>query len=123
VVRTGAELALLSPAGLVGFAATLSVNLAVLNALPFPALDGGQLVFVLIELLLKKPLPRKFQESITGLAFFVLLGLGSTTLVGDLGKLNQPIPGIPKLLASPPSLPSSIAPLQRSSTPPTSTVR
>jgi membrane-associated protease RseP (regulator of RpoE activity) len=40
-----------SPSALVGFAATLSVNLAVLNSLPFPALDGGQLAFVVIELL------------------------------------------------------------------------
>ena len=36
---------------LLNFAAAISINLAVINALPLPALDGGQLVFVLVEVL------------------------------------------------------------------------
>lgn len=90
VVQTGAKMAQLSPTALIGFAATLSVNLAVLNALPFPALDGGQLVFVLIESALGKPLPRKFQDIVTTAAFLLLLTLGVGTFVSDIGRLGSP---------------------------------
>ena len=36
---------------LIGFMASLSINLAVLNSLPFPSLDGGQLAFVIAEVI------------------------------------------------------------------------
>jgi membrane-associated protease RseP (regulator of RpoE activity) len=42
VVQQGAVMAKTSPTALLGFAAALSINLAILNSLPFPALDGGQ---------------------------------------------------------------------------------
>eukprot|EP00607_Mallomonas_marina_P010059 CAMPEP_0182417356 /NCGR_PEP_ID=MMETSP1167-20130531/1797_1 /TAXON_ID=2988 /ORGANISM="Mallomonas Sp, Strain CCMP3275" /LENGTH=386 /DNA_ID=CAMNT_0024590843 /DNA_START=175 /DNA_END=1335 /DNA_ORIENTATION=- len=90
VVQTGAQMASISPTALLGFAATLSINLAVLNALPFPALDGGQLAFVIVELIAGRPLPRSFQDSITTLAFAVLFGLGVSTIIGDVGKLSLP---------------------------------
>ena len=87
MVKAGAQLAEISPIALVGFAATLSVNLALLNSLPFPALDGGQLAFVLVELVLGRAIPRRAQEVITGLAFSFLLALGLSTLVGDISKV------------------------------------
>lgn len=90
VVRTGAQMALVSPLALIGFAATLSVNLAVLNSLPFPALDGGQLVFVLAEIALGKPLPKKFQDVINTTAFLLLLTLGVGTFISDIGRLGPP---------------------------------
>lgn len=111
VVQTGASLASrVGPAGLVGFAATLSVNLAVLNALPLPALDGGQLVFVLVELAAGKPLPRRLQSSLTSVAFALLFGLGLTTLAGDLGKLTRPselVGSAVQIIAKPPPSPLS----------------
>lgn len=72
---------------LIGFAAAVSVNLAVLNALPFPVLDGGQLVFVIAESLIGKPIPRKAKETIIALATSILLGLGVTTFAGDISKI------------------------------------
>lgn len=90
VVQAGAKMAESSPVALVGFAATLSINLAILNALPFPALDGGQLAFVLVELLSGKAVPRTIKETITGLAFGVLLLLGASTVAGDIGKSVLP---------------------------------
>ena len=91
VVKAGAALAQNSPAAIVGFAAALSVNLAVLNSLPFPALDGGQLVFVVLEVLAGRPVPRKAKDVIIGLAFGVLLLFGSAAFVGDLTKLGEPV--------------------------------
>ena len=96
VVRTGASMAQATPTALIGFAATLSVNLAVLNALPYPALDGGQLAFVMAELISGRKVPRKIQEAVTGLAFVGLLALGATTFGGDISRLSDPIIISPK---------------------------
>ena len=60
---------------LMQFAAMLSINLAILNILPFPALDGGRILFLIIEKLRGKPLHRKFEEwaHLTGFALLMLL--------------------------------------------------
>jgi regulator of sigma E protease len=60
---------------LLGFMAILSINLAILNILPIPALDGGQLVFILIERLKGKPLSLKQRMMVqqVGLAFLLVL--------------------------------------------------
>lgn len=91
VVKAGAAIAQNSPEAIVGFAAALSVNLAVLNSLPFPALDGGQLVFVVLEVLAGRPVPRRIKDAIIGIAFGVLLVFGVGAFVGDLGKLGEPV--------------------------------
>lgn len=53
----------------------LSVNLGILNLLPFPALDGGRLVFLLIEVLRGKPIPPEKEGIVhfVGLMFFMVL--------------------------------------------------
>lgn len=56
------------------FMATISVNLAVLNLLPIPVLDGGQLLFLIGEAVLRRPLSVKLRERLTMLGL-VLLGL------------------------------------------------
>lgn len=53
----------------------LSMNLALFNFLPIPALDGARFVFVLIEMIFKKPVPRKVEAIIHTVGLFVLLGL------------------------------------------------
>lgn len=57
------------------FMAFISVNLAVLNLLPIPVLDGGQFLLLLAEGALRRPLPVKLRERLTalGLVFVVLL--------------------------------------------------
>ncbi|HEV8597883.1 MAG TPA: RIP metalloprotease RseP [Gemmatimonadales bacterium] len=57
------------------FMATISVNLAVLNMLPIPVLDGGQFLFLLGELVLRRPLSSKLRErlSFVGLILIALL--------------------------------------------------
>ncbi|MDO8648953.1 MAG: M50 family metallopeptidase [Candidatus Peregrinibacteria bacterium] len=56
-------------------AALLSLSLAVLNILPLPALDGGRLLFVLFELVRRRPANRRFElmTNAIGFAFLVLL--------------------------------------------------
>lgn len=53
----------------------ISVNLAVFNLLPVPALDGCQMVFVLIEWIARKPINRKVQNYINGIGLVVLIVL------------------------------------------------
>jgi regulator of sigma E protease len=57
------------------FMALISVNLAVLNLLPIPLLDGGQFVFLLAEGIIRRPLPMRLREvlSMVGLVLLVLL--------------------------------------------------
>lgn len=53
----------------------LAMNLALFNVLPIPSLDGARAVFVLIEIIFRKPVPRKIEGWIHTIGLFVLLGL------------------------------------------------
>ncbi len=53
--------------------AHISMALAIFNMLPFPILDGGHIIFLGIEKLIKRPVSPKVQEVITQVAFFILL--------------------------------------------------
>lgn len=55
--------------------ALLSLSLAALNVLPLPALDGGRLLFVLIELVRRKPANVRFETTTNLIGFLVLIGL------------------------------------------------
>ncbi|MFC1655950.1 site-2 protease family protein, partial [Patescibacteria group bacterium] len=60
---------------LLRFTALLSLSLAVINIIPFPALDGGRLFFLLIEAVRRKRVPAKWEASIHALGFVLLIGL------------------------------------------------
>ena len=57
------------------FTAFLSVNLAVFNLLPFPALDGGWTVILLIELITRRKVPDKIVGALNYVGFAILIGL------------------------------------------------
>lgn len=69
------------------FTAALSVNLGVVNAFPLPALDGGQLVFVLFEAISGRKVNQRVQEGITGATLLLLLLISVTAAVGDIENL------------------------------------
>jgi len=69
------------------FFGVVSVNLAVVNVLPFPALDGGRIIFVLYELLTKKRANEKFEAMINNIGMIILLGLILLITIGDISKL------------------------------------
>ncbi|EKD33371.1 MAG: membrane-associated zinc metalloprotease [uncultured bacterium] len=73
-VMTG-EMARLGMPYLLQFAAALSINLAIINFIPFPALDGGRAMFVLLERFRGRPVSRNLENAIhtTGFAFLMLL--------------------------------------------------
>ena len=71
---------------LLAFMALISINLAVLNILPLPALDGGRILFVLIETLTRKPLSQNAQAYINGIFFFLLISLMVLVTIKDVIK-------------------------------------
>lgn len=72
---------------LLAFTAMISINLAVINILPFPALDGGRLIIVLLERIMR----RKFSKTVIGVihasGFLLLIGLMIFLSIGDIGRL------------------------------------
>mmetsp|Transcript_2882 Transcript_2882/g.4109 ORF Transcript_2882/g.4109 Transcript_2882/m.4109 type:complete len:471 (-) Transcript_2882:476-1888(-) len=88
VVETGAQMAKQDAAKLIAFASAISVNLAVVNALPIPALDGGQFAFVMLEVLSRRKLNKQFVENVNIAFFFVLIGISASSLVGDVQRLS-----------------------------------
>lgn len=62
----------------------ISLSLGIFNLLPIPALDGGRLVFLLIELIVGKPVPRKVEATIHLVGLFLLFGLMALVTVFDV---------------------------------------
>jgi membrane-associated protease RseP (regulator of RpoE activity) len=87
IVEIGAQLSEQGGTGILLFASLISINLAVLNSLPLPLLDGGQLVFTLIEGLRGKPVPVKVQMAVTQSSFFLLVGLSVLLIIRDTSQL------------------------------------
>ena len=69
------------------FVAFFSVNLAVLNLVPVPVLDGGQVLFLLIEAVRRKPLPVEVRTRLTQIGFLVVLALMALALVNDVLRI------------------------------------
>lgn len=69
------------------FSAIISINLAVLNLIPFPALDGGRLLFVAIESVIRRPLPLVFQAWANTIGFGLLLLLMLIVTWQDIVRL------------------------------------
>ncbi|MFL0759942.1 MAG: RIP metalloprotease RseP [Prochlorococcus sp.] len=88
IVEMGAQLSSQGSSGLVLFAALLSINLAVLNALPLPLLDGGQLLLLLIEGVRGQPIPEKIQLAFMQSGFLLLVGLSVVLIVRDTTQLS-----------------------------------
>jgi regulator of sigma E protease len=86
VVLTG-QMVKLGLVYILQFAAILSINLALINILPFPALDGGRLLFLLIEKIKGKPIKFKTERVANTLGFAILIGLMLIVTLRDVIKL------------------------------------
>lgn len=87
IVEMGASLAQQGGSSLYLYTALISINLAVLNALPLPLLDGGQFLLLLIEGLRGRPLPSRFQMAFLQSGFVFLVGLSLILIVKDTSQL------------------------------------
>ena len=68
------------------FAAILSISLAIFNIMPFPALDGGRILFVIIESITHKKISEKWQTILNGIGFIILILLMVVVSVRDIMK-------------------------------------
>lgn len=92
IVAVGAEVARSDMAGLFQFAAIVNINLAVVNMLPLPALDGGYLFLIALEALRGKKLPEGVEKGIMSSGILLLLAVGVVLMVRDtlnLGIVQQ----------------------------------
>lgn len=65
----------------------ISVNLGVMNVLPVPALDGGRFLFLLIELIIRRPIPQKYEGAIHAAGFILLMGFMVFVAANDIFRL------------------------------------
>lgn len=72
---------------LLSFVAFISVNLAVINLIPFPALDGGRLLFVAIETIWRRPMNQKVVNAVNAIGFVVLITLMLVVTYRDIVRL------------------------------------
>lgn len=73
---------------LLQFTAVLSINLAIINAVPFPALDGGRVLFLIIEKIRGRKLPEKAEALANTAGFALLLMLMVFVTVKDFGRFE-----------------------------------
>ena len=76
------------PSLMLHFVALISIFLGISNLLPIPALDGGRIVFVLIEMLRGRPVDPKIEARVHQIGIVLLLILGSLVMIYDL--INPP---------------------------------
>lgn len=72
---------------LLSITALISINLALINLLPIPALDGGRLLFVAIEAVTRRPIPQGFANAINTAGFALLILLMLVVTAHDIFKI------------------------------------
>jgi regulator of sigma E protease len=70
-----------------GFMALISINLAILNMLPVPVLDGGQFLFLLAEAAIRRPLPVRLRERLTTVGLVLIILLMGLAFSNDFRRL------------------------------------
>ena len=96
IARLTGQFVEIGPLAVMSFLAILSLNLAILNILPIPALDGGRLFFILIELILGKRVSQKFEAKAHAVGMAILLTLVAVITLNDIIKVFSGQPIIPK---------------------------
>lgn len=81
------EAAKMGISSLASIAAFISISIGMFNLLPFPALDGGRVIFLLIEAIRRKPIPTKYEAYINGVGMILLFGLMIVITLKDVMNL------------------------------------
>jgi regulator of sigma E protease len=67
--------------------AVIAIYLAIFNLLPLPALDGGRLLFLVVEAIRKKPIEPKIEQQATAVFFVLFIMLGLFLTIQDIWRL------------------------------------
>jgi regulator of sigma E protease len=73
---------------IIGLMAYISINLGIFNLLPIPILDGGMILFLLVESLLRRDLNQQLKERVYQVAFVCILVFAAMVIFNDISKLN-----------------------------------
>ena len=87
ITVTIADVARQSLMNLLPIMALITINLGLFNLLPIPALDGGRLLFILIEMIFRKPIPQKYESIVHAVGFALLIGFMLIVAAKDIWTL------------------------------------
>ena len=87
IAQMSAESAEMGLVAYLKFLAVLSLSLAILNILPFPVLDGGHFIIILIEGIMRREIPIKIKMAIQNVGFIILLILMAFIIYNDIINL------------------------------------
>lgn len=87
IVRIVSDASVLGLVHLISLTALISINLAVINLFPFPALDGGRLFFIIIETIKRSPIKPVVTNAVNGIGFVILILLMVLITYSDIVKI------------------------------------
>jgi regulator of sigma E protease len=73
---------------IIGLMAYISINLGIFNLLPIPILDGGMILFLLVETVLRRDLNQQLKERVYQIAFVCILVFAAMVIFNDISKLG-----------------------------------
>jgi len=86
IVQTAGQQAKVGLESLLHFMAVISINLGILNLLPIPILDGGHLLFLTIEAVMRRPLDTRHREIAQQVGFVILICLMAFAFYNDIAR-------------------------------------
>ncbi len=87
IVQMSGEGAREGPIAFLGLMAGLSLNLAIVNLLPIPILDGATIFMLILEMVMRRDLSLRFKEAAFRLGFVFLMAIVAFVLYNDISKL------------------------------------
>jgi regulator of sigma E protease len=75
---------------LIQFISTISLNLGIFNLLPIPILDGGMILFLAVESVMRRDLNQELKERVYQVAFVCLIAFAVFVIFNDITKLHHP---------------------------------
>jgi regulator of sigma E protease len=90
IAQMSGEAAREGAASFIGLMAAVSLNLAIVNLLPIPILDGGVILLLLVEMLLRRDLDLKVKEAVVKVGFVFLMVVLVFAIYNDLSKILPP---------------------------------
>jgi regulator of sigma E protease len=87
IVQMSGEAAREGAATYFGLMAMVSLNLAIVNLLPIPILDGGVILMLLVEMLMRRDLDLKMKEAVVKVGFVFLMVVVIFTIYNDISRM------------------------------------
>ncbi len=87
IAKISGEMAQQGSLAFLAFMAYISINLGIMNLLPIPALDGGRILIILVEVVMRRKLPPLVEEKIHLVGFAFLMLLMILVVFSDISKL------------------------------------